>query len=181
MDYLIIITSILTLLAYLVIGYIVKSYLPSYVKTKGENKANKEDLAVLTQIVEDIKTNNQLLIEKNKSDLQELAIKQEKKRIVYEEIVEGLRVFLQGHDSGADAKVKFYQGYAKAWLWASDDVLKALDDFLGDAAIKTAKGAESGGGVEESQSLYSKLILEMRSDVGLPNNTNIQYRFFQFK
>lgn len=182
MEYLDNVTLILTLTAYVVIGYIVKSYLPNYVKTKGENKANKEDLAVLTEIVEDIKTSNQILVEENKSELQEIAIKQEKKRIVYEDIVESLRIFLQGHDSGKEQQLKFYQSYAKAWLWASDEVLKALDDLLESSITNEQKSDVSvtKKTTSSSHELYSKLILEMRKDLGFPNQIDLGYRFFQF-
>jgi hypothetical protein len=54
------------LAAAFLLGLILREFLPSYLREKGKNIATREDLGNLTQIVEDIKTENQLLLEKVK-------------------------------------------------------------------------------------------------------------------
>jgi hypothetical protein len=50
-----IILSTLSLLAFLIIGWFVKSYFPTYLQKKAENLATKEDIGHLTDAVESIK------------------------------------------------------------------------------------------------------------------------------
>ncbi len=46
---------ILEIIILVVIGYIAKSYLPSYFREKGRNLATKEDIAEITKKIEGIK------------------------------------------------------------------------------------------------------------------------------
>lgn len=178
MDILIYTATALSVLANILLVLLVKTYLPSYIKEKGKNKANKEDLKELTDTVEKIKTQNQLDVERGKSKIQDNAIKQEKKRAVYEDVINGIRIFVQGHESNQDVKRDFYKAYAKAWLWASDDVLEALNLLLDDAvSCANAPNYKDNKGKE----LYESLILAMRQDVGLSLESSPKYRFFQFK
>jgi hypothetical protein len=59
--------SIINIILIIVFLLIIKDYLPSYMKRKGENLATKEDIAEITHKIEEVKHQYSLIIEQFKS------------------------------------------------------------------------------------------------------------------
>lgn len=154
-----------------------KNYLTSYFSEKGKNLASKEDIHVITNRVESIKSQYTGEIERLKSDLQAESTFLQKRRQVYEEIAGALRVFISGHQQDQNAKEKFLQAYATAWLWAPDTVLKSLNAFLKKQVLNT----QQPGSIPQAdmKALYASCIVEMRKDAGFPL-TQVPTTEFQF-
>ena len=55
MDALILVLQVASLLAVLVVGWLVKSYMPSYFSEKGKNLATMEDIEEITRKIEQVK------------------------------------------------------------------------------------------------------------------------------
>ncbi|NTW88977.1 MAG: hypothetical protein HGB26_07640 [Desulfobulbaceae bacterium] len=161
-------------------GLLIYKYLPAYFVQKGKNLATKEDVEIITEKVEKIRSQYSADIERLKATLDSESALLQKRRQIYEEIVSSLRIFLSGHESGPNEKNKFLNAYATAWLWAPDSVVTALGYFL-ELQIKYAKVP---GSVKQDQlkDAYSTCVVEMRKDVGFPGTgiTSGEYKFVYF-
>ena len=157
-----------------------RSLIPSYIAEKAKNLASKEDLAHLTKTVESIKAEHTSEIERLKASLLAEAQVTERRRRVYEEMCNSLRVFIDGHDGTEEGKKKFYAAYAAAWLWASDEVLGELNRFI---ALQRQFAADRGSVPQQQlKAAYASTVLAMRKDAGFPG-TSVQgasYQFVQF-
>jgi hypothetical protein len=96
------------LVAALAAGLLLREFLPSYVREKAKNLATKEDIQSITRLVEDIKTENQLVLERAKPLTAEETIRREsfvraKLEAYYEAINVLAKVFasMQWNDSNA--------------------------------------------------------------------------------
>jgi len=153
----------------ILVGFLVKAYLPSYVREKGKNLATKEDIAEITRLVERVRaeiSNESVLIEK--------------RREVYERISDSLRIFIAGHTASVNEKEHFHSAYAACWLWAPDHVLENLNKFIRmqqDVAVNPSKYTQ-----DDLKYLYGEIILGMRRDVGFPVTTlqEKSYTFVRF-
>lgn len=169
-----------TLLAIIITGCIftlINRYLPSYATEKGKNLASKEDLANLTKIVEDVKSVYITDLEHVKAGLLSENQLIERRRHVYEEISLGLKILIAGHKSNEDAIERFHNAYATAWLWASDEVLTALNQLL---KLQVSHGAHPNAHQQtEAKKSYTAVILAMRKDTGFSQTTAqaIDYQF----
>lgn len=172
--------SIVSLVGLFVAGLLLRGYLPSYVAEKGKNTASKEDLAHLTGLVEGVKALHISEIERLKVTLLAEAQVTERRRRVYEEMCAALRVFQAGHEGTQEAKERFHAAHAAAWLWASDGVLTALNNFI---QIQVQHAA-SPGSVNQSlmKSTYSAVVVAMRKDAGFPSTSVVasDFQFVQF-
>lgn len=157
-----------------------RNFLPTYVAKKAKNLASKEDLAHLTTIVEEIKAIHAADIERLKSNLTSEIRATERRRNVYEDISHALRVFIEGHGNSHEARDKFHAAYATAWLWASDDVLNKLNQFI---TLQRQHSADRTSiSQEQLRSAYASTVLAMRKDAGFVCTTvqAINYQFVQF-
>ncbi|KKK59298.1 hypothetical protein LCGC14_3035810 [marine sediment metagenome] len=102
----------------------------------------------------------------------------EKRREVYEEIVSSLKIFISGHAATEEHKNDFHAACSKAWLWAPDPVLVALNKFL-DAQILLAKKTGEVDQVTAKQ-LYENVVVAMRKDVGFSTTSEEKFRFVTF-
>lgn len=75
MDVALIILDFLVLIGVVVIGLLVRSFLPSYAKQKGKNLATKEDISEITSKVEEVRSQHTAQLERLKIDLGVLAKK----------------------------------------------------------------------------------------------------------
>lgn len=161
-------------------GLFLRSFLPAYSAEKAKSLASKEDLAHLTRVVEGVKATHAADIERLKSSLAGEAQVMERRRSVYEEMCGALRIFIEGHDSSAEAKNRFHAAYAAAWLWASDEALNELNQFI---ALRRQQAVDPASVTQPRiKAAYSAVVLAMRKDVGFPD-TSVQaasYQFFQF-
>jgi uncharacterized secreted protein with C-terminal beta-propeller domain len=171
------ILSISNLIGLVVVSLIIYRYLPSYVAEKGKNLASKEDLAHLTELVESVKSAHMSEIERVKAALLSEGHATERRRHIYEDICAALRIFIAGHESTPIAKERFHEAYAAAWLWASDDVLGALNNFI---KLQTQHDViRSPINQAAAKDAYIAVILAMRKDVGFPDAT-IKASDYQF-
>jgi hypothetical protein len=174
------ILSVVSLVGLAVAGLLLRGYLPSYVAEKGKNAASKEDLAHLTGIVEGTKALHAAEIERLKALLTAEGQVLERRRRIYEEMCGALRVFISGHGATPEAKERFHTVYAGAWLWASDAVLKALNQFI---ELQVLHAANPGAvGQERLKGAYTNVVVAMRKDAGFPA-TFVEakdYHFVQF-
>lgn len=69
MEEILLLLQLLTLLAVGVLAALAKSYLPSYMKKKGENLATKEDISVITEEVEKVRSLHAVEVESFKTSL----------------------------------------------------------------------------------------------------------------
>jgi hypothetical protein len=152
----------------------------SYLREKGRNTASREDIEHLTKLVEGVKYDHTVDLERLKSALQDEFHIIERRRQVYEEICNSMRVFIRGNNATSEAKERFLTAYSSAWLWASDDVLQNLNLFV-DLQIKHAKSPSSNDGFV-LECAYKEVVSAMRKDVGFAvNKVNIgDYKFVYF-
>ena len=151
------------------VGLLVKAYLPAYAKEKAKNLATKEDIADITAQAEKVRAE----ISKESALL-------EKRREVYERITNSLRVFISGHASTEDVKEKFHAAYSACWLWAPDAIIENLTKFIKmQQAVVTDPKSYSQG---EIKRVCGEIILGMRKDVGFPSTKMdaARYSFVQF-
>ena len=170
----------LSIINFVVIGILTlygKNYLTSYFAEKGKNLASKEDLNLITDTVEKIKTQYLIDLERLKSTLQAESTFLQKRRQVYEDMAGALRIFISGHQQDQIAKEKFLQAYATAWLWAPDAVLTSLNDFIKKQVLSTQQ--PSTVPQADLKALYAACVLEMRKDAGFPQ-THVPTADFQF-
>jgi hypothetical protein len=178
MDWLSIISSALSFITLLILGWFAKSYFPNYLKEKSKNKATKEDIQHITTQIESVKQSNSIEIEKIKSNILNEDKLLEKRRDVYEEIVSSLKIFIAGHVATEEHKSEFHAACSKAWLWAPDSVLIALNQFI-DAQVFLAKETTEAGQLTAKKQ-YQNVVLEMRKDVGFSTTTEEKFRFVTF-
>ena len=172
--------SVVSLAGLFVAGLLLRGFLPSYVAEKGKNTASKEDLAHLTQVVESIKALHASEIERVKASLLAEGQVTERRRRIYEEMCAALRVFIAGHGGTPEAKERFHAAHAAAWLWASDNVLTALNNFIEVQVLHTANPGSIGQ--PQMKSAYAAVVLAMRKDAGFAGTaaTASDYQFVQF-
>jgi len=174
------ILSILNFLLILIGWLFVKHHLPSYLMEKGKNLATKEDIELITHKVESIRTQYAADMERLKSSLTLTVQLLEKRRQVYEEIAQLMRVFLSGHPAEANEKDRFLSAYATAWLWASDGVVQSLNRFL---ELQSVHFKNPGSiNQEDMKKAYATCVLEMRKSAGFPETgvDREEYKFVTF-
>lgn len=159
------VTIVLTVLCLLLF----KSYLPAYVKTKAKNLATKQDISEITNSVERIRA----------TISHETALL-ERRREVYEQIANSLRIFIAGHIATEKQKEEFHKTYSACWLWAPDNILVALNDFIQmqqDIAANSSSYTQ-----EELKNSFGEIMLQMRKDVGFERTEVNQdnYNFVKF-
>ena len=157
-----------------------RSLIPAYIAEKAKNLASKEDLAHLTEIVEGVKAAHTAEVERLKATLLSEGQVTERRRRVYEEMCDALRVFVDGHGATDEAKKKFYAAYAAAWLWASDEVLDELNRFI--TLQRQFSANRTSISQQQLKTAYAETVLTMRKDVGFPHTTaqGASYHFVQF-
>ena len=172
MEWLSISSSILSVMTLAILGWFGKSYFPNYLKEKSKNKATKEDVEEITSLIESVKKSNSIEIEKIKSEISNEDKLLEKRREVYEEIALSLKIFMSSHPKSEQRKEDFHAACSKAWLWAPDSVLQALNRFL-DAQT---------GEIDQVtvKNLYESIVVAMRKDVGFSTISEEKFRFVTF-
>lgn len=180
MDVIALVLSVVALAAIVIGNLFLRGYFRSYVAEKGKNLASKEDLAQLTHLVEGVKALHTAETERLKASLVSEGQVTERRRRVYEEVCAALRIFIDGHGRTDEAKERFHSAYAIAWLWASDGVLAALNQFI---KIQVQQTANPGSVAQaEMKSAYVSIVIAMRKDVGFEATSAeaSDYRFIQF-
>ena len=124
------ILQFITLVVMVMLGLLLKSYLPSYLTKKGENLATKEDIEEITSKVERIRSQHASELEALRSRLQSESEVFSRRRAVYDGMVQSLGTFVSDRQATEEAKARFLDDYASMWLWADDQVLRSLNEFL---------------------------------------------------
>ncbi|MEQ1778255.1 MAG: hypothetical protein ABL863_06910 [Nitrosomonas sp.] len=159
-----------TLVLTILLGLLFSIYLPSYTKEKAKNLATKEDTAEITNKVENVRAEfakeSQLL---------------EKRREVYERISDSLRIFIDGHHNSSQQQNAFHSAYSACWLWAPDEVLIKLNEFIKMQQENAANNSKVHS-QEKLKQVYCEIILSMRRDVGFSETTmdKERYAFIKF-
>lgn len=152
-----------------VLGLFLKEYLPTYAKEKAKNLATKEDIADIT-----------LSVERVRAGLTKESLLLEKRRAVYEQISNSLRVFISGHSDTQGIKEQFHSTYSLCWLWAPDQILKKLNEFIKmQVEIREDPKAYPQ---DEVKKVFNEIMLCMRRDVGFPETVmgENSYQFVRF-
>jgi hypothetical protein len=98
-----------------------------------------------------------------------------RERELYEKLGPALRVFTR--ESTAEQKVAFEEAYALAYIWASEDVLKPLDEFI--AHVTVEENGQFRGTQAERNRAYEQCMLSLRQAAG-HSGTKIKYRPVSF-
>ena len=101
----------------------------------------------------------------------------EKRRAVYERLTDALRVFIQGQEATDTQREAFHSAYAACWLWAPDELLTKLNQFIDiqkDLAVDRNSHPQ-----DEIKKLFGQVILEMRRDAGF-SATGLEDDAYQF-
>jgi hypothetical protein len=97
-----------------------------------------------------------------------------RERELYGKLGPALRVFTR---KGTDEEhAAFEEAYSLAYLWASEDVLKPLDEFI---AKITVENGQFRGTQEERNRAFEQCMLSMRKAAG-HSDTKIKYRRVSF-
>ena len=173
-------TDLLTWVALIVGGLLLRSYLPAYFQEKGKNLATKEDIEVITDKVERVRSQYVSDLERLRADLREESEILGRRRNLYERLVKALDIFVAGRPATQEQKNGFLADYSTLWLWAPDSVVRAVTELLDLNAIL----AEEPNRVDQRtlKQAYTKCILEMRKSSGFPETTlnHEEYRFAYF-
>jgi hypothetical protein len=113
-------------------------------------------------------------LEGYKNELQRLSEERRdgltRKRDIYAQVATSMRVFLAAGRSASDAEKRdFLKAFDQAALWASEDVAKALGNFL----AQSTRNANQPGSVsnDEFKDAYRACLNAMRRDCGFPDTT----------
>lgn len=101
------------------------------------------------------------------------------KRKVYGEIATALGIFVSGRDSTTEDKKRFLDQYAKLWLWASDSVIRAANEF---SDIMMEFDASNKEDQRKAKHAYANFVMEMRKDLGFSKTQlrHDEYKFVSF-
>lgn len=104
-----------------------------------------------------------------------------KKREVYEDMIDSLNVFISGRNQSQEKKEKFLLAYSRLWLWAPDSVTKKVSQHL-EEQVKITNNNNSISEADLKKS-YAEAVIEMRKDIGHVSTTliNEDYKFVSFK
>jgi hypothetical protein len=180
MDILALILSIVACFGLAVAALLWRKLAPAYLAEKAKNLASKEDIAHLTELVETVKAAHVAEVERIKAQLVLDAQTTERRRRVYEDICNALRVFIDGHGKSDEAKERFHAAYAAAWLWASDETLASLNRLI--ALLRQRFEAPNTVPQAQLKAAHVDVVLAMRKDVGFPATAipPASYQFVQF-
>jgi len=101
-----------------------------------------------------------------------------RKRKVYASLIKSMRVFISSNRSATtDEKNEFLSSYDECCLWAPDEVLDSIGEFL-DISIEDARTNEQ---IDQTyyKKTYTRCIEEIRKDSGF-KDTSFKYRFVSF-
>lgn len=108
------------------------AYFASYLREKGRNLATREDIAGLTKIVEDIKTENALLVERFKSQQQLRYAALDKRLQAHQDAYTLWRELVQNIYSDKEGRGKIVDKCNQWWdrncLYLESDARNAFDD-----------------------------------------------------
>jgi hypothetical protein len=96
-----------------------------------------------------------------------------RRRVIYEKLAPAIRIFV--NDITDRQKRDFEEAYTLAYVWAPEEVLRPLDDFLN---LHTVEDGKFRGTQKERNQAYDDLMLSMRKDVH--PSTKIRYRRLHF-
>jgi hypothetical protein len=136
------------------------------------NFSNSFDVVVLITLGCAFKFFPRHLLEKLKSEISNEDKLLEKRREVYEEITSSLRVFISSSRDTQQKQEDFLEAYSKAWLWAQEPVLKALNEYV--------KSVQRKSPMDDRKELFNSVMVAMREDIGF-SKTNQGFVFSDFE
>ena len=140
---------------------------PAYLKQKGENLATRQDIGEITDVVEGIRRDYHEEIERLRVKLGVATEAMVRRRDVYERLTGSMRIFIQGQFPDANARSRrqqdFLDAYAASWLWAPDELIRAVNEFV---QMNQRETAVDNARQRELKSAFFRVLLEMRKDAG---------------
>ena len=100
-----------------------------------------------------------------------------KKRKVYEDLIQSMNIFLTNRTSNIDKKDLFLASYSSLWLWAPDNIISKVG-LLVDHVATTNPSEEANQ--EKARLIFGEIIIFMRMDLGFVNSKlqKSDYKFF---
>lgn len=178
----------IVILILLVVGYIVTSL----IKKSPEHILNRS----LESYKNELNTNMEKLKRDLTLEISDIEARNEQKRIVYTNLVTSMSVFIGGrvsHELYPQYTQNFYNNYDAAWLWASDEVMKAMSRYMQfkiehstiqqealEPNSKVPKGKQQELMLQEKE-LFLECIFKMRKDVFSDTTLSKEdYKFIKF-
>jgi len=158
-------------------------------KKKRETQATKQVISTITDKVESVKSKHTAELEKLRSEIQHKAIAKDEKRKVYKQISDTMLIFIQGGNSSTESIEKFHSNYQHIWLWAPDEVVKSLSNFLKllvrnsstqkNQSQKSVKQAYVNQSQKSVKQAYVNCLIAMRKDMGW-DETQLDFSDYEF-
>ena len=182
------ILNILALAGFVITGLILRSYFPKYVEKKAENLATKEDIGEITSIVESIRKENAIELEKlaqehrfeikgleQLNNLKMAAI--EKRLEVHQEAYELVFGMLEAVGN-REREIEILKKATNFWktrsLYISEDVREKIDKaMMATNAHSSTLDALSPIRPEENRKNISDALRAIESAVNLPSFVNV--------
>lgn len=180
MNYLLLLGQVAILLAIGAVGLVLSRFLPSYMAKKAENLATKEDIADITHRVEAARLEHLAALERVKVTLSDESSALLRRRETYDHMVKALRIFLAGTEATTEQKQSFLEHYQSLWLWAPDDVIRAVNQFLD---VNRRFAATPTADLDNQQKrAFAEIILAMRRNIGYAGSElhSSDYQFVRF-
>lgn len=134
-----------------------------------------------TRLAENERAKHALELESFRNQLSELTSARRdllmRQREVYTRIATAMRVFLDNGANTPEERADFLSAYDEFCLWASENPVQAIAEFLDLVKCNTAMPGTVNQ--EELRSAYERCMTEMRKDAGFPD-TNVVYRVVGF-
>jgi hypothetical protein len=112
-------------------------------------------------------------LERWKGDLQSEMDTVVRRREIYDELAPWLLKVFSRQGLTHQERTDFARAYARAYIWAPDEVLETLDSYLDRQLVR--EGGRFVGTVAENESAFEQIMLRMRKDAGHAD-TKIKYR-----
>jgi len=102
-----------------------------------------------------------------------------KKRKIYEDLIDSLNVFISNRSESEELKKKLLETYARLWLWASDDVIIEVGEFLQNQIDKDKNNNLTELELKKS---FVNAVIAMRKDIGYHDTlvSESNYKFVSF-
>ena len=116
-------------------------------------------------------------LEKLRSEIQHKAIAKDEKRKVYKQISDTMLIFIQGGNSSTESIEKFHSNYQHIWLWAPDEVVKSLSNFL--KLLVRNSSTQKNQSQKSVKQAYVNCLIAMRKDMGW-DETQLDFSDYEF-
>lgn len=184
MQNLLIAANLVVSVALVLLGVVWTRGFPKYVERRADNLATKQDIAEITTRTEQARLPFVEAIERLRADVQRQSATLSRRQELYIELAQAAAdVFLSGRAARDDDKRRFQAAYSAAFLYAPDDVVRALNAHVDlQLAYPNFDAAARDRLQPELKQTYDTLMLALRREA-FHSDTTVQdgsFRFFSF-